>query len=249
MTSETPTIRSQLRTALIERCQLDTNDPRADVTTLNGFITAALLRFQMANPLGWPWDWIENNGLTLPAGTAVIQLRDTQQAGLTSAIKIREVILRNSTDTWQWPVERVQRSEQLQRFPLLTERGTPRTVAIVPAFYDTAAPLSSGPQMFFAPIPDVDYLVTARMLDPLGYLFTGDSDPVLTNRDPQFDLWADAALEYAACLVYRAHGDIADAIAAKTSFDAEVLRLRRNSNRVRGPGYGENPVADEWIAP
>jgi hypothetical protein len=59
MTALTPVTRSDLRTAVRERCQLDPNDPQQSDLILNTLIDEAITRVGFANPHGWPWDTVE----------------------------------------------------------------------------------------------------------------------------------------------------------------------------------------------
>jgi hypothetical protein len=249
-----PLNQSDLRDAIREWCQLDVNDPRATDAILNDYINAAIHRFQVANPLGWSWDrkmpvanataWFLGAGVETffsPLGGGIDEAGGNAPI---AACRIRSIELLNDALTYKYPLERVSRDEQLRRFPRDSERRTPHTYSITG--YDNGGDLTSFFAVRFRPIPDAIYHAVVWVLDPLGDL-SGDNSPNGAGglQDNQIAQWSDCIVAYAAFLVFRARGDLAESyLGAKQYFDQQVLALRK-TNRIRvGAGVGNNPVAD-----
>lgn len=234
MTLETPTNLGQLRSALVERCQLDTNDPRASAATLDMLINMALRCFQVANPLGWAWDFTETACATI-AGDERLPLAFEEWS------KIRYVVLRETISGVKYPLERLTRAEQLERYPNDSEQRTPVTFSILGSW----EPLQYIVR--FRPVPDAVYALTiGGRRGSAGFIAI--TDPLDTDDDYMLEHWSDVVLEYAAYLCYRSRGDLAEAVAAKAAYDAEVMRLRRAGRRTVGAGVGQRPVNDELRA-
>lgn len=228
----TPAILSELRTALRIRCQLDPNDPRAADALLNSDINYAIDRFTVANPQGWPWDIIEDSTVTLVAG-ATSQILNAKWR------KVRYIILEDVAGGWQYPLERVQRLEQIERYPDVTRTGSPRC-------YSLLGNPGNADQIIvrYGPIPDLAYPITIGGWVP-SLVITSDAQLQNPNSDYMIQEYADIILEYAAFLQYRKNNALSEAIAAKAMFDTEVLRLRRTVRRTAGLSVGQNPVADD----
>lgn len=232
MTFETPTVLSELRTALRERCQLDAADPRATDAIVTDALNAAWHRLDVSNPHGWPWDIYEYDG-TLAAGTdsALFLLE-----GADSFVSFRSVILGDPNGQWSAPLERLARHEQQSRYPSDSEVGIPQTWSVNGYGLTYAAVLK------FAPVPTVNYPFTVRgsRLHSDLVLATDPGPAVLVAEPGDFRLpeYADALIEYAAYVMYRARNELADAMAARATFDDEVLRLRTNVRLTAGAGVG-----------
>lgn len=237
MTFETPVNLLQLRTALREFCQLDVNDPRNSDAALNRLINAAMHRFQIANPNGWPWDYAEiATSLAGSADTVSLQLG----AGAGTPTKIRSVLLQHTSGLWEYPIERVTRYEALDAYPSDSETAAPKVYSLM----GDVAPSSGYPvlKLVFRPKADITYNLVIGMQSPLDDL-SADTDPLTADHD--IGQWSSAVLDYAAFLVWRAREALAEAmLGAKTQFDEEVKDLRRSSRSTLGPGIGSRPVAD-----
>lgn len=236
MSFETPVTLAELRTALIERCQLDTNDPMAVPPVLDRNINAAVCRFSIADPHGWPWDFQEV-GNVLPAGASTVVFDGSNPV----PTKIRYVALQNTSVLWEYPLERVTRFDQLERYPNDSERGAPRTYSLVGREATGGAP---GLVIAFRPVPDIDYQLVIGMQLPLDEL-VNDTDPD-PEADHEFDAWSSSVLAFAAYLTYRMRSDLPEAVTgALAEFDSGVLVQRRTARSTFGPGLGMRPLADD----
>lgn len=249
-----PVTLADLRTAVREWCQLDGNDPRATDAILNDYINAAIHRFTVANPLGWSWDKRYNTSapFALAAGQAAQtfhnggKLDTTDDGGATdSFVRIRSLELILPNDAGRVSLPRLTRIEQLGAWPCDSERGIPRSFALqgfanpFPETWDLA-------RIWFRPVPDVDYTFRIYGTCPLPDLLADtDPDGASFATDNQLAQWSDAVVAYAAFLVFRARGDLPEAmLGAKEYFDSQVKSLRR-TNRVRvGAGVGNNPTRE-----
>src|SRR5258708_37664762 len=101
MVERNPVNLGDLRSALIERCQLDTNDPRAVPAVLNALINEAVAHFDMANPHQWPWSYKDTGWQTLPAATTSV----TYALGLLA--KIDYILLGDTAGSWEYPLVRL----------------------------------------------------------------------------------------------------------------------------------------------
>jgi hypothetical protein len=221
-----------LRQALIDRCYLDANDPRLDSGSLNRIINEAMQRFDVASPTGWPWQWIKYSA-PVPAGGALTSWAFGSGGG---PHKIAYVLVADQAGTWQFPIERLTREEQLDRYPKESLRGVPQTYALT-GWASSGEPVVAT---WFRPIPDVQYQITIAgwMLVPE---LTADNQPVPAQSDYQIGDWNAAIVEYAAALVYRAADDLSEAVSALTDFDAQVLGMRRTKRRTIGEGVPNFP--------
>jgi len=237
MVAATPTTLVDLRAALRERCQLDTNDPRATNTNLNTIINEAVARFDIADPRGWPWDWLSTTVAVNGATTSPLLFTQSSIAH-----KIRYVLLGDANGLWQYPLERVGREEQLDRYPLDSQRGVPRTYALMGA--DVGGQTEPYTALHIAPAPDRPYNLVIggfRLIPTL----VADADPATATNDFQIGDWSPSALEYAAHLVYRAREDLSEAVSALSAFDADVIGMRRFARRTYGAGVPGQPLADD----
>lgn len=235
----TPQNLGDLRAALISRCQLDAGDPRAQAAVLNPIIAEACIRFDMANPHTWPWDALESGFLPLNPGSGNPYIWTPS----TFPSKVRYITISDAAATWQFPMQRMTREQQLGEYPDDSQTGTPRTYAL--GGYDLFGAAEPTVAAFFRPMPDVAYRINI-----VGYMpvptFTADSDPDPALRDFQIDDWSDAALEYAAHIVYRGREDVSEAAAASNAFDAAVVSMRRTARRIFGAGVTMRPVVDDF---
>lgn len=236
--SSTPTNLGQLRAALIERCLLDPADPDAQPAALNPIINEAIARFDLAEPRGWPWDW--QDGFWQPIGTATPD--PTQTWGPTGFVsKVRYVLLGAATPSqapvWQEPLEQVSREQQLRDYPLDNVRGRPRCYSIIGQDGATTEPIIA---MYLRPLPDMSYQLRIAGFAAISDL-VADNKPSATLNDFQIEDWAQLVIEWAAALVYRGRGDLAEAIAAAANFTAGVLELRRGQRRRYGAGTPGRP--------
>lgn len=226
-----------MRAALIERCQLDSNDPRAGPGPLNAIIMAALHRFQVANPHAWPWDTIE----TTYTATATAEKISTP---IYVTTKVKYLIINEPGNATRWPLERMTRAAQLANYPSDLERRMPRTFSILGDGYQTPGVGAADASMaiWLRPIPDRTYTLTAGVVRPMPEPPT-DADP--GSQFYMIDAWIDCVIEYAAMLIYRSHSDLAEAVlGSKSVFDAEVMRLRRGVRGTAGYSAGPHTVAD-----
>lgn len=235
----TPIDLGTMRAALITRCQLDPTDPRAQPAVLNPMIAEAVQRFDVGNPQIWPWDFVTGTPVTIDTTTT----DPFTWAMSTKVAKVRYALLGDTAGTWQYPLERVTRAEQLDRFPLDSDRGVPRTFAIQ-GFNDAGANGEPTVAMYLRPQADVPYKLTVAGYLPIPVL-TADTDPISSVNDYQIDDWSVTVIEYAAHLVYRAREDLSEAVSCKQSFDQDVLELRRYARRTIGPGIPGRPLADD----
>lgn len=230
--SGTPRTLADLRAALRERCRLDQSDPRATDTILDPIIREAVAKFDLANPHPWPWLWKDSGWQTLLAGTG------SYLWSVSSYVeKVDGIFLSNTDATWQWPLERRSRPEQLHDYPLDSEGGQPRSYALM-AFdlYDEPSfPVDLTIVAYLRPVPNTDYRIRITGWSPSA-AFIDDTDPNVALDDLQIDDWSQTVLEYAASLVFRAVEDLSDAIAAQNVFNADVLGMRRNARRMFGAG-------------
>lgn len=239
----TPTTLGDLRAALIERCQLDINDPRARPAVLNVFINDAVCRFDIANPNSWPWDWRDSGWLPLAAGTGSPYIWTPE----TYVSKVVRILISNTAGSWQMPLERISREEQLDRYPRDSDVRTPRTYALM-GFNLTGAVTEPTVAAYIRPKPDVDYRIRIAGYRPI-QPFTSDADPDPLLTDYQIDDWAQLVVEWAAHLVYRASEDLSEALAAQAAFTQGVLDMRRQSRRVYGAGVTSHMVDIDMTAP
>ena len=245
-----------LRAAVREWCQLDVNDPRATDAILNSYIIAAFCRFTVANPVGWSWDKAYTATSTPWQVTAASGGDFFYHYGADPNLaaspgqfwtRIRTIELVDSNGQTRIPLERLTRAEQLCRFPRDSEKRTPRTWSLT-GFRNGAFP-GTGDLVVarFRPKPDVNYTARVYGTLPLGPLVAdNDPDGAAGVRDNQIAQWSDCIVAYAAFLVLRARGDLAEAyLGAKQYFDEQVMALRK-TNRIRvGAGRGNNPIADQ----
>lgn len=243
MTFETPINLGQMRTALQEMTQLDVNDPRNNPTTLNRFLNAAMHRFQISNPNGWPWDFIESGG-ALTAGQHVFDFQLGGGVGF-FPLKCRYVILQDANGAWEYPLERVTRADQLSRYPKDNETGAPKCYTILGK--DGAVGNEPVMRMEFRPAADVAYNFVTGFQAPLQDMVAdADPDASLGGDDFGVDMWSSSVLDYAAFLLYRSRDDLAEALlGAKADFDSGVLQMRRTVRNVVGPGIPMRPLADD----
>jgi hypothetical protein len=240
MTFGVPVTLIDMRAALRERCQLDTNDPRATNAILNRLINAALHRFQVANPNGWPWDFAEAT-VALTIGTDTIPLPIGTGAG--HPTKIRYAVLQHPDGTWEYPLERTTRWDQLSRYPRDGEQGAPRTFALLGQSSSISG--VTGMQVRLRPAPDLAYNLVIGGAMPSDD-FVNDTDPATGTNDYMIGDWVDTLLDYAAYLVFRARGDLAEAmLGAEAGFNEAVIEARRTARVILGPGRGVNPLADD----
>lgn len=236
MTFAVPLSLLDMRAALRERTQLDVNDPRAADAVLNRLINAAMHRFQIADPNGWPWDFAEVSYTCVPAVEAML-------LNTTGLVKVRYVILRHPSGIWEYPLERVTRYDQLCRYPRDGETGPPRTYCLIAD--DGVGGVAPTIEMHLRPKPDVAYTVLLGAQSPRDDL-VASADPAATVNAYMISEWSDTVLDYAAFLVYRARDDFAESsLGAKAAFDAAVLRLRRTARVTVGAGIPGRPVADD----
>lgn len=237
----TPNDLAELRAALIERCQLDSAPPSD--ASLNADLNEAIARFDMAMPQGWPWDFLEGGAVGM--APLIPSSPDPYVWALSDVVsKIRYVLLASIDGLWKYPLERVTRLEQLERYPDDLLRGTPRTYAL------GAADGPDEPKMavFFRPLPDVDYELLIGGIAPVP-IITSDVAPAANPNDYQLEDWSTPVIEYAAALTYRANGNISEAVAASAAFDAMVLEQRRWARREYGAGVGSRAVAQDPSLP
>lgn len=240
MTFNVPLTLIDMRAALRERTQLDPNDPRATDAVLNVLINAAMHRFQIANPVGWPWDFSEWQ-VTCTVGVDTVQF--SVGAGPAEPTKIRYVILQHPNGIWEYPLDRKTRFDQLSMWPLDSEGGGPRTYSLL----GQSALVSGtvGMCMKLRPVPDQPYTLLIGGATPSPDL-VADTDPQVSTNDYMISDWSDTVLSYAAYLVYRQRYDLAEALlGSKAAFDADVLETRRTSRLKIGVGRGTNPLADD----
>lgn len=242
--SGTPTNLGELRAALIERCQLDPNDPDAAAALLNADINEAIQRFDMANPSAWPWDW--QDGLWNPIGVGT---PDPQVWGPTLFVsKIRDVFIGSPTPTdaptWQAHLQRMTREEQLERWPTDNARGQPASYSIGGVDGATEPNIA----LYLRPLADQPYQLRIVGFQPINDLAADDKPNPVIN-DYQIDDWAQLVLEYAAFLTYRRYDDLSEAVAAKAVFDQGVLELRRQQRRTLGAGVPGRTIATELDTP
>lgn len=240
MTFAVPVTLLDLRAALRETCQLDANDPRADNTTLNKLINAAYHRMQVANPNGWPWDFAEST-VTLTPGVDTISL--PIGTGVGNPTKLRHAILQDPGGTWEYPLERYTRWAQLEAYPTDSERRSPATFSILGQVALASGVLAMCIKL--RPAPDLAYNLVLGMAAP-GPELVADADPAPATNDYMIGEWSSTLLEYAEFLVWRAKGDLTEALnGAKQAFDADVIVLRRSGRVGIGPGRSVvNPIAD-----
>lgn len=226
----------ELRQALIDRCYLDANDPRLDTANLNRYINEAVQRFDVAHPNGWPWDFVTTT-VTLTAGTNLL----TGAPGISGfPHKVAWMLVGDTALSWQYPIERLTREEQLDRYPQDSTRGIPQTYSLMgyPDFYATGEPLM---QVNFRPAANVDYKVTIGGWSLIPeFTLDGQPDPQIPG-DYMIGDWNTAIIEYAAYLVYRGAEDLSEAMSALADFNGQVLGLRKSTRRTYGPGVGSFP--------
>lgn len=234
-----PLTLADLRAALIDRCQLDPASPRAAAAVMNPIINEAITRFGIAEPNGWPWDFAESDWMPLTAASS----DPFVWASGSFPPRVRYILLSNVDATWVYPLERISRDAQLNLYPRDSERRVPQTFAMMGFDLGT----EPGVAAFFRPLPDVDYRINIGGYQPMPAL-VADSDPD-PEADRQIDDWNDTMLEYAASLVYRSHNDLSEAVAASSTFDADILSLRRWARRNVGPGITGHPMTAGLDAP
>lgn len=222
-----------LRQALIDRCYLDAGDPRLDSANLNRILNEAMQRFDVAAPGGWPWDWTVFPTFVSP-GQAIVSWGP-------SAIvhKVSYILIGDQNGQWQFPIERLTREEQLDRYPLDSDQRTPQTYAIM-GYPDGGALGEPTTALHLRPIPNDIYAITIAGWQLIPE-FVADADPVPTVNDRMISDWNPAIIEYAAALIYRAADDLSEAVSALTDFDAQVLAMRKSSRRTYGPGVANFP--------
>lgn len=228
-----PTTLSMLRQALIDRVYLDATDPRVATSNLNAIINEAICRYDVAQPTGWPWDF-QLLTQTLSAGSGSPLLLPPA----TTVNKLAWIMLENTAQTWEFPLERLSREEQLERYPMDNQTGVPKSYALM------GADGATEPQMacYFRPLPDVDYLITIGGFRCIPDL-VNDGDPDPTVNDFQIDDWNMCILEYAAHLLYRATDDLSEAVSANLDFNAQLLEDRKGARRTYGAGVPNRPMS------
>lgn len=240
MTITVPATLVEMRAELRQRCQLDVNDPRATDAILNRIINFAMHRFQIANPNGWPWDFSE---WTTTATIGVDTYPFSIGAGVALPTKVRYVMLRDPAGAFEYPLDRVTRYDQLERYPNDSEGGGPRTFCLLGQ--SAAAGGTVGMCMKLRPTPDKAYGLRIGGATPSADL-VADTDPQVATNDFMISDWVDTMLMYAAFLVYRMRVDLAEAVlGSKAEFDADVIETRRTVRTKMGAGRGMNPLADD----
>lgn len=238
MVEMAPNTLATLRSALIERCQLDTTNPRTDTATLNSILNEAISRFEIADPHCWPWDWIDTGQLAIDTSTP--DPYSWQPGDDLFPQKVRDAFISDATQTWQFPLERMARHEQLIRYGRDSEVGTPRTYALCGV--DNPAGDLPGVAMFLRPRPDRAYKLRLTGFANMPTLVS-DLDPNPAVNDRQIDDWSDIVLEYAAHIIYRGAVDLSEAVSAMQAFDADVLSARKTAPRTWGAAFGNRPSA------
>lgn len=238
MTFGVPVSLIDMRAALRERTQLDINDPRATNAILNRVLNAAMHRFQIANPNGWPWDFFEQT-VTLTIGNDKVSFAVDESP--LSVTKVRYAILQHPAGTWEYPLERMTRADQLERWPLDSEGGGPRAFSLSGK---STLSQTAALQISLRPAPDLAYGLTVGVQGSPPEL-SADTDPDPAVNDHMIGEWSDTFLDYAAFITYRMRGDIGEALAAKEAFGEAVIAMRRTARLTMGPGRSMNPVADD----
>lgn len=239
MTIGVPISLIDMRAALRERTQLAANDPRGTDAALNRQINFAMHRWQIANPHGWPWDFSESS-TTLTIGVDTVTYSLGMGAG--APTKIRYAVLRHPSGLWEYPLERMTRADQLERWPLDSEGGGPRAYSLMGTSGNVGGVL--GVVLKLRPKPDIAYSLLIGAQTP-GADLAADTDPNPAVNDYMIGDWIDPVLDYAAHLIYRSREDLAEAVGSRASFDEAVLETRRTVRLVMGAGRGGNPLADD----